>query len=131
MGIQLNHISGLVLAVLATAVITPAGQAQDTAPQTLPEALDDLVTTYSGDYFRNRGTTRQAKRIIGLGFPERELEWDGDATAAAVRDIMLLQNTSDPTIRVPDLASPYTSSLLTTPSSSVPYVGSEFIFESF
>ncbi|MGB3312190.1 MAG: hypothetical protein WBG32_17915 [Nodosilinea sp.] len=131
MGIQLNHISGLALAVLAAAVITPAGHAQDTAPETIPEAVDSLTTTYSGDYFRNRGITRQAKRIVGLGFPERELEWDADATAAAVQDIMLLQNTSDPTIRVPDLANPYTSSLLTMPTSSVPYVGSEFIFESF
>ncbi|MBE9108348.1 hypothetical protein IQ273_02785 [Nodosilinea sp. LEGE 07298] len=129
MGIQLNHISGLALAMLAAAVIAPAAHAQDTAPETIPEALDNLGTTYSGDYFRNRGITRQAKRIFGLDFPERAIEWDANATSAAVRDILLLQNTSDPTIRVPDLANPYSSSLLTMPSSSAPYVGSEFIFE--
>ncbi|MBE9155520.1 hypothetical protein IQ265_01510 [Nodosilinea sp. LEGE 06152] len=131
MGIQLNHISGLTLALLAAAVIAPAGHAQDTASQTIPDALNDLGTTYSGDYFRNRGIVRQGKRIIGLDFPERALEWDANATSAAVRDILLLQTTSDPTIRVPDLANPYSSSLLTSPSSSVPYVGSEFIFETF
>jgi hypothetical protein len=129
MGIQLNHISGLALAMLAAAVIAPTAHAQDTAPETIPEALDNLGTTYSGDYFRNRGITRQAKRIFGLDFPERAIEWDANATSAAVRDILLLQNTSDPTIRVPDLANPYSSSLLTMPSSSAPYVGSEFIFE--
>jgi hypothetical protein len=44
---------------------------------------------------------------------------------------MLLQNTADPTLRVPDLANPYNSSLLTMPSSQVPLVGTEFIFERF
>lgn len=131
MGIQLNHISGLALAVLATVVIAPAGHAQDTASETIPDALEDLGATYSGDYFRNRSITGQAKRIFGFPFPERGLEWDANAITAAADDIMLLQNTSDPTIRVPDLANPYTSSLLTMPSSSIPYVGSEFIFESF
>ncbi|WP_035991139.1 hypothetical protein [Leptolyngbya sp. KIOST-1] len=131
MGIQLNHISGLTLALLAAAVIAPAGHAQDTAPQTIPDALDALTTTYSGDFFRNRGITRQAKRILGLDFPERALEWDSNATSAAVRDILLLQNTSDPTIRVPDLATPFTSSLLTSPVGAGPSIGSEFIFESF
>lgn len=131
MGIQLNHISGLALALLAAgAVAAPVGHSQET-PRTIPEAMEDLTSTYSGDFVRNRSISRQAGRLFGLDFPERSLEWDADATAAAARDIMLLQNTSDPTIRVPDLATPYTSSLLTMPSSSAPYVGSEFIFESF
>ncbi len=132
MGIQLNHISGLTLALLAAAaVIAPVGHSQETSPQTVPDALDELTTTYSGDYFRNRGITRQAKRIVGLSFPERELEWDSNATAEAVRDLLLLQAAADPTLRVPDLATPFTTSLLTMPSSSRPSVGSEFIFESF
>jgi hypothetical protein len=132
MGIQLNHISGLTLALLvAAAVVAPPGHSQETSPQTVPDALDELTTTYSGDYFRNRGMTRQAKRIVGLGYPERELEWDSNATAEAVRDLWMLQSTADPTLRVPDLATPFTTSLLTMPSSSRPSVGSEFIFESF
>ncbi|MGF1519800.1 MAG: hypothetical protein ACFCVB_18630 [Nodosilinea sp.] len=132
MGIQLNHISGITLALLAAAaVIAPVGHSQETSPQTVPDALDELMTTYSGDYFRNRGITRQAKRIVGLSFPERELDWDSNATAAAVRDLWMLQSAADPTLRVPDMASPFTTSLLTMPSSSRPSVGSEFIFESF
>lgn len=132
MGIQLNHISGMTLALLAAAaVIAPAGHSQETSPQTVPDALDELITTYSGDYFRNRGITRQAKRIVGLSFPERELDWDSDATAEAVRDLWVLQAAADPILRVPDLANPFTTSLLTMPSSSRPTVGSEFIFESF
>ncbi|WOD38604.1 hypothetical protein [Nodosilinea sp. E11] len=131
MGIQLNHISGLALALLAAAVVAPAAYAQEATPQTVPDAMDDLMTTYSGDFFRNRGITRQAKRLVGIGFPERELEWDANATSAAVRDLLLLQTAADPTLRVPDMASPFNTSLLTMPSSRTPYVGSEFIFESF
>jgi hypothetical protein len=132
MGIQLNHISGVTLALLAAAaVIAPVGHTQETSPQTVPEALDELMTTYSGDYFRNRGIGRQAKRIVGFSFPERELDWDANATAAAVRDLWMLQSAADPTLRVPDMASPFNTSLLTMPSASRPTVGSEFIFESF
>jgi hypothetical protein len=132
MGIQLNHISGLTLSLLtALALAAPSGQAQEASVQTIPDAFDDVTSTYSGTFVENRTITRQFNRIIGFGFPERELEWDSDATAAAVRDVFLLQNTADPTIRVPDLLNPFTTTLLTMPSSQTPYVGSEFIFESF
>ncbi|MFZ4676089.1 MAG: hypothetical protein ACOYM4_10410 [Nodosilinea sp.] len=131
MGIQLNHVSGLTLALLtAAAVGAPMGQAQETAPQTIPDALNELTSTYSGTYFENRTLGRQF-RNWGFGFPERELDWDADATSVAVSDILLLQGTVDPTIRVPDLATPFTTTLLTKPSSQSPYVGSEFIFEPF
>jgi len=132
MGIQLNHISGLTLALLAVAAVgAPAGHSQETSPQTIPDAIDALISTYSGDYFANRSISRQAGRIVGFDFPERALDWDADATTVAVRDILLLQGTVDPTIRVPDLANPFSTTLLTMPSSQSPYVGSEFIFESF
>jgi hypothetical protein len=132
MGIQLNHISGLTLALLAAAaVVAPVGSAQDAPPETIPTAVNGLLSTYSGDYYRNRGIARQANRIIGFSFPERELDWDADATAAAVRDIWRLQNTVDPTLRVPDLATPFSSSLQTLPTGQAPAIGSEFIFESF
>ncbi|MGF1566957.1 MAG: hypothetical protein ACFCVD_02580 [Nodosilinea sp.] len=133
MGIKLKHISKLTLSLLAgVAMAAPATLAQEArAPQTIPEAMDDLLSTYSGDYFSNRTLTRQAANIFGFGFPERELDWDLNATTAAVQDLMRLQNTLDPTIRVPDLATPYSTSLLTGPSGSAPNVGTEFIFESF
>jgi hypothetical protein len=132
MGNQLNHISGLTLALLATvAVAAPVGRAQDTVLQTVPDALDELTSTYSGTFFENRGIGRQTQRMFGFGFPEREIEWDANATSAAVRDLWRLQATADPTIRVPDLATPFNTSLLTAPGSGAPFVGSEFIFEPF
>ncbi|MEY3299637.1 MAG: hypothetical protein RLZZ597_2897 [Cyanobacteriota bacterium] len=133
MAIQLKHISGM-LGLLAACTVAPAAMAQEAQPhdlRTLPEAFDDLMSTYSGDFFSNRTISRQAARMGGFGFPERELEWDANATATAFQDLMRLQNTADPTLRVPDLANPYTSSLLTAPSSQMPLVGTEFVFERF
>ena len=134
MAIRLTHLSGMVGLLAASLTIAPAAIAQEVSTHelpTIPEAFSDLMSTYSGDFFSNRTISRQGARIVGFGFPERELEWDANATAAAFRDLMRLQNTADPTLRVPDLANPYTSSLLTTPSSQVPLVGTEFIFERF
>lgn len=133
MAIQFKHISGM-LALLAACTVSPAAMAQDMQShdlRTIPEALSDLMSTYSGDFFINRTMGRQGGRMVGFGFPERELEWDANATTTAFQELMRLQNTTDPTLRVPDLANPYTSSLLTMPSSQVPLVGTEFIFERF
>jgi hypothetical protein len=134
MAIRLKHISGTLL-ILAMAVVTaPASLAQETSrttAQSIPDAFTDPTTTYSGDFFRNRTLSRQGTRMVGFSFPERELEWDAHATSAAFNDLMRLQNTADPTIRVPDLASPYTTTLLTMPSSRSASVGTEFIFEPF
>jgi hypothetical protein len=132
MGIQLNHISGATLSLLAVAAIAaPVGLAQEAPPQTIPQAFDGLTTNYSGNFFRNRTISRQAARIVGLGFPENEITWDANATATAMRDLMRLQNTIDPAIRVPDMSSPFNTSLLTMPSSQFPTVGTEFIFERY
>jgi hypothetical protein len=134
MAIRLKHISGALVIAAAIVGMAPASWAQETSstpPQTIPSAFDDLMSTYSGTYFDNRTISRQWQRIVGFGFPERELDWDANATTTAFQDLMRLQNTIDPTLRVPDLASPYTSSLLTMPSSQSPSVGTEFIFERF
>lgn len=130
MAIRLKHISGTLGILALMAIATPAALAQET-PETIPTAFDRLMSTYSGDFFSNRTPQRQSARIFGFGFPERELEWDSHATNAATRDLWLLQGTVDPTLRVPDLVSPYNASLLTMPSSQAPMVGTEFIFESF
>jgi hypothetical protein len=134
MAIRLAHISGLLGLFAATLTLAPAAIAQEgptTDLPTIPDAFNDLMSTYSGDFFSNRTISRQGARIVGFGFPERELEWDANATGTAFQELMRLQNTVDPTLRVPDLANPYTSSLLTTPSSQMPLTGTEFIFERF
>lgn len=135
MGIKLTHLAGVTLSLMtAVAVLVPASNAQtvDTnAPQTIPDAMDDLLSASSGTFFENRTFGRQAGAMFGFGFRDREIIWDAATVAQEFDALMQLQNTSDPTIRVPDLANPYTTTLLTMPSSQSPYLGTEFIFEPF
>jgi hypothetical protein len=136
MGIKLTYLAGVTLSfITAAAVSAPATRAQhvDTndTPQTIPEAIDDLLTQSSGTYFENRTLGRQAASIFGFGFREREIDWDAATVSQEFNALMRFQNTSDPTIRVPDLATPFTTSLLTMPSGQAPTLGTEFIFEPF
>ena len=133
MAIRRVQTTGMASLVAATLTFAPAALAHEVEAQlpTIPDAFEDLMSNYSGDFFSNRTIGRQAARMAGFGFPEKELEWDANATHTAFRELLLLQNTADPTLRVPDLANPYTSSLLTMPSTQSPLVGTEFIFERF
>jgi hypothetical protein len=135
MGIKLTHLAGATVSLLAMAAVSSAAvRAQSidaNAPQTIPDAMDELLSQKSGTFYGNRSFGRQAANIFGFGFRDREILRDGETVAIEVDALMRLQNTSDPTIRVPDLANPYTASLLTLPSSEAPTVGTEFIFEPF
>ena len=130
MAIRLMGFSSITLALVAlTSLAAPRALGQETRPLTLPEAMGELASTYSQDYFRNRSMGRQVGRIFGFGFPERELEWDAHALSVASRDAMYRQNSMDPTLRVPDLTNPYTTSLLTMTGTGSASVGTQFIFE--
>jgi hypothetical protein len=135
MGMKLTHLAGVTLSLLAvTALAAPAIKAQDLdadTPQTIPEVMDDLLSQSSGTFFENRTFGRQAGNIFGFGFRDREIIWDAATVAQEFDALMRYQNTSDPTIRVPDLANPFTTTLLTMPSSQAPALGTEFIFEPF
>lgn len=142
MGIQLKHVTVATLTV-ATAIFSATSPAfsqqtdSTTEAKTIPAGFEDLFFGYSGTFFDNRTTGGQFSNLFGPGgfdgarFPEHEIEWDANAIHQAYVAHLALQNTFDPTIRVPDLPNPYTSSLLVAPSSQSfgPVVGSEFIFE--
>ena len=130
MAIRLTGFSSISLALVAlTSLGAPRALGQETKPLTVPAAMDELVSTYSQNYFSNRTIGRQTARIFGFGFPERELEWDAQALSVAVKDVMYRQNSTDPTLRVPDLSNPYTTSLLTMTGGGSPSLGTQFIFE--
>ncbi len=135
MGIKLTHLAGVSLSLMAVATAMPtvakAQYVEAEAPQTIPEAMEAAISQSSGTFFENRSFSRQAANIFGFGFRDRELMWDGATLAREFEAQMRLQNTVDPTIRVPDLANPYSASLLTLPSSQEPTLGTEFIFEPF
>jgi hypothetical protein len=99
--------------------------------------MEEIFFGNSGTYFYNRTAWRQANFILGFGgfdsaaYPEREIEWDAEAIHRAYLYLMDEQNTSDPTIRVPDLYNPYNTSvqLLPTTQFGGRVSGSEFVFE--
>lgn len=117
-----------ILGMSAFALTGAAPALAQTEPTTIPDGLEDIVNTYSGDFFYNRSLGRQIQVITGLSFRERELDWDVNALHQAYTDLLLLQNTLDPTLRIPDLPNPYNTTLLTLPSGGAS-IGSEFIFE--
>ncbi len=104
---------------------------------TVLETLDEISTRHSGDYFSDRSSFRQLAHFFGLGlpggsaFPELELDRNGEGIQEAYDELLLLQARNTATIRVPDLANPYNTSLQLLPSSQAGsrVVGTELNFE--
>ncbi len=115
--------------VLAT-VFAPAASAQE--PQTVLNTLEDIAENRSGDYFRNRSIRSQVSFITGFGgFPENRISRDAESISGAYSELLILQTQNTPTIRVPDLPNPYTTSVQLLPASQFDsrVVGSELNFE--
>jgi hypothetical protein len=140
MGIKLKGLlSAVVMAAASTVIATEASAQQVGEPEpTVLEVLDEISYAHSGDYYRNRTYLRQADYILGFGwfgaasFPELEGERDAEAIEAAYNELMFLQTRNTPTLRVPDLRSPYNTSVQLLPVSQVGgsrVVGSELNFE--
>ncbi|NET32418.1 MAG: hypothetical protein F6K19_10475 [Cyanothece sp. SIO1E1] len=130
MGMGLKGLLGAMALVAVSMAYEPVAVAQDETLPTLQEATLDVYYGDSGDFFKRRSLLNQIKNILGP-FPELRLERDSDEINEFFVEISDLQNSSDPTLRVPDLASPYNSSLLLlpTPQSGSRAIGSELLFE--
>ena len=104
---------------------------------TVLETLDEIGRAESGDYSSDRSSFRQTAHYFGLGvpgrsaFPELELDRNSDALLEAYNELMLLQTRNTATIRVPDLATPYNTSLQRLPGaqSRGRVVGTELNFQ--
>ncbi len=130
---------GTAVAIATLSTIAARANAQNatfTEPTVL-ETLDDIVTRHSGDYSTDRSNFRQLSQYFGLGvpgrnaFPELELDRNSDGILEAYNELMFLQTRNTPTIRVPDLANPYNTSLqmMSGFQSAEPVLGTEFNFE--
>lgn len=127
MGIQLQAIFSTAIAIAASMTLIPAAEAQVApfeGPSVLQE-LDDILFDRSDTYFQNRSMGSQVDLILGPGgfnnaaFPELEIDHDAEVLFQAYEDLMTLQTLNTPTIRTPDLRSPYTTSILLMPFSQV------------
>lgn len=123
-------------AALATSVAIAVPSVAQDAPTSesgdIPTAINEIFFGNSGPYQLNRIRWRQVDFITGLGgFAEQDVARDAEAVSRAAHYLLDFQSTVDPTIRVPDLFNPYTTSiqLMPTTQTSGRVSGSEFIFE--
>ena len=110
--------------------LTPAANAQEA--ETVLDAVERIGKQRYGDYYRSRSFSGQVGFITGLGgFSEQRLNRDSAALGGTIRELMLLQTQNTPTVRVPDLPNPYTTSVQLLPASqnNSRVVGSELNFE--
>ncbi|MEM9903531.1 MAG: hypothetical protein AAF921_00690 [Cyanobacteria bacterium P01_D01_bin.44] len=139
MGTKLKGLLIAALTISASSVAIADAKAQEVSadqPSVL-EVIDDINYNHSGDYYTNRGLFRQLDLIVGFGwigsanFPELEMDRDAQALEEAYGELMFLQTQNTATIRVPDLRSPYNTSVQLLPLSQVGsrVVGSELNFE--
>ncbi len=115
---------------IMSAMLAPTASAQE--PQTVLESLEDITENRSGNYFRNRSIPGQISFITGLGgFPENGIRRDAESISGAYDELLVLQTQNTPTLRVPDLPNPYTTSVQLLPASQFNsrVVGSELNFE--
>lgn len=119
---------GIVGAIALTTLLAPAASAQETVLDT----LGDLSTRRSGDYYDHLSALSKIGFITGLGgFPDQRINRDMRALSGAYQELLVLQTQNTPTIRVPDLPNPYTTSVQLLPTSQINsrVVGSELNFE--
>ncbi|NEQ50079.1 MAG: hypothetical protein F6K11_08100 [Leptolyngbya sp. SIO3F4] len=125
------------IATLSAMVSRADAQTANFDEPTVLETLDEIGAAESGDYSSDRSSFRQTAQYFGLGvpgrsaFPELELDRNSDALLEAYNELMLLQTRNTATIRVPDLASPYNTSLQRMPGaqSRSRVVGTELNFQ--
>lgn len=128
LGTLLGFAGGIAATMAATAVLAPGASAQET----VLDAVEDISTRRSGDYYDQRSVVGQIGFISGLGgYPEQRFNREGAAISKTYRELMLLQNQSTEAIRVPDLPNPYNSSVQLLPTSQFNsrVIGSELNFE--
>ncbi|NEQ42686.1 MAG: hypothetical protein F6K00_03630 [Leptolyngbya sp. SIOISBB] len=124
-------VTAAVVSAIAMASTAQADEPPTTRSAYIPEAANEIFFSNGGSFNQNRSLGGQLSTMFGVGsFPEEAVMEDSYALFDAYNYLMEEQTQSDPTIRVPDLMNPYTTSLQFLPSASDGAIsGSEFIFE--
>ncbi|MEM9116776.1 MAG: hypothetical protein AAGD09_02720 [Cyanobacteria bacterium P01_F01_bin.56] len=124
-------LTATVVSAVAIASTVQADEPPTTQSAYVPEAVNEIFFSNGGSYNQNRSLGGQLGTMFGVGgFPEEDIMNDGYAIFDAYNYLMEEQTQSDPTIRVPDLMNPYTTSVQFLPTASGGAIsGSEFIFE--
>ena len=106
------------LATAATFTVAGTAQAQEVLDAedfpTIPEELDNVYYGPSGDYYRNTGLLGTLTWLFGP-FPENNISRGAQAHIDLVEELLEVQGTVGPTIRTPNLPTPFENSLQTLP----------------
>lgn len=76
----------------------------------IPEAIDQTIDLE--DYFREQSTLGDLRFTFGLDYQEADINRAAKRLEALYRDLLQQQADDSPILRTRDLASPYTTSLL-------------------
>ena len=128
--VTLTSMLALIGAIASSVALMPAASAQET--NTVLDAVENISERRSGDYYQHRNKLSELNFMFGLGgFPDQRVNRDAAALSEAYRELIVLQTQNTPTIRVPDLPNPYTTSVQLLPASQFNsrVVGSELNFE--
>lgn len=120
MAVRINRWATMALAVTALTAGAQAANAQAVVQDrhlqswsdypTVQEQIEDTFFGASGNYYRNTSLLGTGSTFIGP-FPENNIVRDAQATNELINELWAIQNTSDPTIRTIDLATPFDSSV--------------------
>jgi|GEM_PF-1720913 len=117
--VRANHsLIAATLALVATVALGQSTHAQTVNSQrtnlneipTLQDAFEDTFYGEIGDFYRNSDILGDLRDLVGP-FPENSIVRDADAFHDLYREALLIQTTSDPTVRTADLVNPFDTSL--------------------
>lgn len=134
MAIPSKGIAGGVMAlagaIALSAAMAPTANAQDS--DSVLDVVEAISERRSGDYYQHRKPISELNFMLGLGgFADQRINRDAAALSQAYKELMIIQTQNTPTVRVPDLPNPYTTSVQLLPASQFNsrVVGSELNFE--
>jgi hypothetical protein len=111
---KLKTICFVAIAIATTGCFTSSVHAEE-SPR-ITDAIADAMFKQSGDTYRNTGIDRQATLLFGLSYPDLEAVSDARSVDNIYRD--LIRQRGDTPLRTADLPNPFSSSLLSNPSST-------------
>jgi hypothetical protein len=113
--------------------------ARETQPVSVPAATDEAFFKNSRGFYDSQTTYRRVRELFGTGpqifrrgtYGEISVERDAQLSNELYQRLMKAQSESDPTLRVPDLPNPFSSSLLTAPTAQAGsrFIGSDLVYE--
>jgi len=116
MRVRFNRLLGMVFLSLSPIAYSPGVFAEvgisNSKGEMIPEVIDRAVIQSSGDFFEERTTGGDARFIFGIDYDEEKLAKDAQRIEVIYQDLLEQQASRGPVLRTPDLANPYSTSVL-------------------